>query len=88
MNNLSEICLVRLGVGANYARCLVILCQPYLFCNTESSFLGNTSDLHFRYSFVPNSRGLNKIHQGDYQDFLKYSQDWPGQIFFSTDFGM
>ena len=37
MNNLSEVCLVGLGVGANYARCLVIL-ELYLFCNTVSSF--------------------------------------------------
>ena len=45
MNNLVEVCLVGLGVGAHYARWLVLLYLLYFFCNTESSFRENTSNL-------------------------------------------
>ena len=75
MNNLAKVCLVGLGVGGYYIRCLVILYHLYFFCNTVSPV---------RYSFVSyRRRESNKMHQGkNYQNFSKW---WEG-VFLGNSF--
>ena len=77
MNNMVEVCLVGLWVGANYPRWLVLLYHPYLFISSVTLYALSEHRLSCSMPdtfFVPNCReGVEQnIPKGNYQDFLKW----------------